>query len=57
MPSYLTEFIFRLSAEARKNDAVKHALAVRSAVTSGNYVQFFRLYKAAPNISNYLMGG
>lgn len=56
MPNYLTEFIFRLSAEARKNDAVKHALAVRSAVTSGNYVQFFRLYKAAPNISNYLMG-
>lgn len=45
----------RLSAEARKNDAVKHALAVRTAVTSGNYVQFFRLYKAAPNISNYLM--
>lgn len=45
----------RLSAEARKNDAVKHALAVRSAVTSGNYVLFFRLYKTAPNLNTLLM--
>uniref|UniRef100_A0A1D1YV28 Leukocyte receptor cluster member 8 n=1 Tax=Anthurium amnicola TaxID=1678845 RepID=A0A1D1YV28_9ARAE len=45
----------RLSAEAKKDEAVKHALAVRAAVTSGNYVLFFRLYKKAPNLSTCLM--
>ncbi|XP_050119821.1 SAC3 family protein A-like isoform X1 [Malus sylvestris] len=44
-----------LSAEAKRDEAVKHALAVRSAVTSGNYVMFFRLYKTAPNLSTCLM--
>lgn len=47
----------RLSNEAKKDEAVKHALAVRGAVTSGNYVMFFRLYKTAPNLSTCLMGG
>ncbi|XP_026415385.1 SAC3 family protein A-like isoform X1 [Papaver somniferum] len=45
----------RLPKEAKKHEAVKHALAVRTAVTSGNYVLFFRLYKAAPNLSTCLM--
>ncbi|KAK4406156.1 SAC3 family protein A [Sesamum angolense] len=45
----------RLSANARKDKAVKHALSVRSAVTSGNYVTFFRLYKTAPNLNTFLM--
>lgn len=47
----------RLSIEAKEDEAVKHALAVRAAVTSGNYVTFFRLYKAAPNLNTCLMGG
>ncbi|KAG8390019.1 hypothetical protein BUALT_Bualt01G0039700 [Buddleja alternifolia] len=45
----------RLSANAKKDEAVRHALSVRSAVTSGNYVMFFRLYKAAPNLNTFLM--
>ncbi|XWS56502.1 hypothetical protein CRYUN_Cryun09bG0090600 [Craigia yunnanensis] len=45
----------RLSDEAKKDKAVQHALAVRAAVTSGNYVMFFRLYRTAPNLSNCLM--
>ncbi|KAK3018511.1 hypothetical protein RJ639_003684 [Escallonia herrerae] len=45
----------RLSVESRKDEAVKHALAVRAAVTSGNYVLFFRLYKTAPNLNTCLM--
>lgn len=45
----------RLSDEARKDEVVKHALAVRAAVTSGNYVLFFRLYKTAPNLNTCLM--
>lgn len=46
----------RLSDETKKHEAVKHALSVRSAVTSGNYVLFFRLYKSAPNLNTCLMG-
>lgn len=45
----------RLSAEAKEDEAVKHALAVRAAVTSGNYILFFRLYKIAPNLNTCLM--
>ncbi|KAG2309329.1 hypothetical protein Bca52824_029077 [Brassica carinata] len=45
----------RLSKEAKKDEAVKHALSVRAAVTSGNYVMFFRLYKTAPNMNSCLM--
>ncbi|KAK8492723.1 hypothetical protein V6N13_012675 [Hibiscus sabdariffa] len=45
----------RLSDEAKKDKAVQHALAVRAAVTSGNYVKFFRLYKSAPNLNTCLM--
>ncbi|CAI0411557.1 unnamed protein product [Linum tenue] len=45
----------RLTPEAKEDDAVKHALAVRAAVTSGNYVTFFRLYKSAPNLNTCLM--
>ncbi|CAK7325584.1 unnamed protein product [Dovyalis caffra] len=46
-----------LTEGAKKEKAVKHALAVRAAVTSGNYVMFFRLYKDAPNLNTCLMGG
>ncbi|MFS8023777.1 putative nucleotide-binding alpha-beta plait domain superfamily, RNA-binding domain superfamily [Helianthus anomalus] len=45
-----------LSVEARKDTWVKHTLVVRAAVTSGNYVSFFKLYKNAPNLNTYLMG-
>ncbi|KAG2626962.1 hypothetical protein PVAP13_3KG485290 [Panicum virgatum] len=44
-----------LSKEAKQDAAVKHALAVHSAVSSGNYVQFFKLYKRAPNLNSCLM--
>ncbi|CAI0442958.1 unnamed protein product, partial [Linum tenue] len=45
----------RLTQEAKEDGAVKHALAVRAAVTSGNYVAFFKLYKSAPNLNTCLM--
>ncbi|XP_047165852.1 SAC3 family protein A isoform X2 [Vigna umbellata] len=51
----LVSSMARLSLEAKKDEAVKHALAVRAAVTSGNYIAFFRLYKAAPNLNTCLM--
>ena len=35
--------------------ATLHALQVRSALSSGSYLDFFRLYHQAPNMSGYLM--
>ncbi|KAI4384451.1 hypothetical protein MLD38_002607 [Melastoma candidum] len=51
----LLSLMSRLSSDAKQNDAVRHALAVRRAVTSGNYVMFFRLYKTAPNMNSCIM--
>ncbi|XP_042013471.1 SAC3 family protein A-like [Salvia splendens] len=51
----LVSAMSRLPLDAKKDMAVKHALAVRSAVTSGNYVKFFKLYKTAPNLGTLLM--
>ncbi|PUZ54084.1 hypothetical protein GQ55_5G101600 [Panicum hallii var. hallii] len=43
-----------LPKEAKKDATVKHSLEV-SAVSSGNYVLFFKLYKVAPNLNSCLM--
>ncbi|XP_039849840.1 SAC3 family protein A-like isoform X4 [Panicum virgatum] len=45
-----------LPKEAKKDATVKHALEVLSAVFSGNYILFFKLYKVAPNLNSCLMG-
>ncbi|XP_074592864.1 SAC3 family protein A isoform X3 [Curcuma longa] len=45
----------RLSTDAKNDKAVKHALSVHSAVSSGNYILFFRLYKEAPNLNTFFM--
>uniref|UniRef100_A0ACD5T6L9 Uncharacterized protein n=2 Tax=Avena sativa TaxID=4498 RepID=A0ACD5T6L9_AVESA len=44
-----------LSKEAKLDETVRHALAVHSAVSSGNYVMFFKLYKKAPGLNSCLM--
>ncbi|KAH9302765.1 hypothetical protein KI387_014348, partial [Taxus chinensis] len=44
-----------LSLNAKSDDIVKHALAVRAAVSSGNYTAFFRLYRTASTLSACLM--
>lgn len=39
----------------RQQSAVKHALDVRSALASGNYHRFFRLFHDTPNMGAYLI--
>lgn len=56
VPYFILFLLVRLSIQSKQDDAVKHALKVRSAVSSGNYLLFFRLYKAAPNLNTCLMG-
>ena len=40
---------------ARKNEAVSHALQIRESAQLDNYHQFFRLYKATPNMGTYIL--
>ncbi|PWY98081.1 hypothetical protein BCV70DRAFT_40578 [Testicularia cyperi] len=44
-----------LTPEAKAEPAVEHALAVRSALVTGNYHAFFRLYTHSPNMNAYIM--
>lgn len=45
----------RLPNSLKQDEAVKHAKKVTQSIRSGNYVQFFKLYKAAPNLNGQLM--
>lgn len=53
--SHLLSSMARLSKDAKNDEAVKHALAVRAAVSLGNYTAFFRLYRTSSNLSACLM--
>lgn len=45
----------QLSAEVLSDAAVAHALAVREATVSSNWVAFFKLYPKTPNTGGELM--
>jgi len=51
----MSNCLVSLSAELKKSNAVKHALALRSAWVLCNYHYFFQLYLTAPNMSGYLI--
>lgn len=51
----LNDVIADLTIAEKEEPAVKHALAVRSALALGNYHRFFRLYLDVPNMGAYLM--
>lgn len=51
----ISQFMAELSVDQRADPAVAHALQVRSALALGSYAQLFKLYRAAPNMSVYLM--
>lgn len=51
----INQFMCDLSEEQRSDEAVSHALKVRSAMAVGNYAQLFQLYAKAPNMGAYLM--
>jgi len=48
-------FMASLTPELKRDPCIEHALTVRKAWSSGNYVRFFRLYANAPNMSSALM--
>lgn len=51
----MTTVLASLTADSRKDECIKHALAVRAAWALNNYHSLFRLYKSAPKMSGYLM--
>ncbi|KAI9678229.1 MAG: hypothetical protein M1817_006174 [Caeruleum heppii] len=51
----MNDVLADLTPAEKKDEAVKHALDVRSALASGNYHRFFRLYLSPPNMGAYLM--
>lgn len=51
----MNDVLSDLTPADKTTKAVKHALAVRSALALGNYHQFFKLYLDVPNMGAYLM--
>lgn len=51
----MNSLMTQLSDQQKADPAVKHALAVRSALALSDYCAFFRLYREAPNMGGYLM--
>lgn len=51
----MNDLLAELTPADKTQDAVKHALAVRSSLALGNYHKFFKLYLEAPNMGPYLM--
>merc|ERR1711939_44361 len=44
-----------LTSEQREDESVKHALAIRSALATSNYYQFFKLFLTAPKMGPYMI--
>eukprot|EP00656_Telonema_subtile_P023188 TRINITY_DN2454_c0_g1_i1.p1 TRINITY_DN2454_c0_g1~~TRINITY_DN2454_c0_g1_i1.p1 ORF type:complete len:634 (+),score=209.35 TRINITY_DN2454_c0_g1_i1:90-1991(+) len=51
----MTNMLKGITPARRKHPAVKHAMKVREAISSGNFHAFFRLHAEAPNMGSYLM--
>ncbi|GAA5825030.1 hypothetical protein JCM11251_006068 [Rhodosporidiobolus azoricus] len=51
----LNSTLAELTPDETRDASVSHALAVRLAVSQGNYTKFFRLFNAAPKMGAYVM--
>jgi SAC3 family protein LENG8/THP3 len=51
----MTDVLAELTPTEKAEEAIQHALQVRSAVALGNYHKFFQLYLRVPNMGAYLM--
>ncbi|KAL7267206.1 hypothetical protein RUND412_010215 [Rhizina undulata] len=51
----MNDLLANLTPADKKDDAIRHALAARSVLASGNYHKLFRLYLEDPNMGGYLM--
>lgn len=51
----MNDVLADLTSADKQYPAVKHALAVRASLATGNYHKFFRLFNESPNMGAYLM--
>lgn len=51
----MNDVLADLTTAEKQMESISHALQVRAALASGNYVKFFRLFQAAPNLGAYLL--
>jgi len=51
----MNSLMAELSDAQKQDQAIRHALEVRSALALANYHRFFKLYQTAPNMGGYLM--
>jgi hypothetical protein len=51
----LTILLANLSMDIKEDCAIKHALAVRKAITFDNYHRFFKLYEETPNMGRHII--
>ncbi|CAG8534563.1 7217_t:CDS:10 [Gigaspora margarita] len=51
----INALIAELTDEMKNDEAIKHALEVRSTLATSNFHKFFQLYLKAPNMGAYLM--
>lgn len=53
--SDLSAILTSLSAAAKRDSAVMHALSIRQAIQLDNYHRVFKLYIGTPNMGNYIL--
>lgn len=51
----MNDVLADLTTAEKRMESVSHALQVRAALASGNYVKFFRLFQATPYLGAYLL--
>ncbi|KAF9976570.1 hypothetical protein BGZ73_008325, partial [Actinomortierella ambigua] len=54
-PSDIISMLASLTKEQKEDESVRHALAVRRALSTSNYYQLFKLYHTAPKMGAFLM--
>lgn len=55
IPVDMAALLAQLTPAEKADPGVHHALQVHASLATSNYVRFFRLYNAAPNMSGYIM--
>ncbi|RSH83051.1 hypothetical protein EHS25_005761 [Saitozyma podzolica] len=53
--THMAALLAQLTPAEKADPGVHHALQVHASLATSNYVRFFRLYNAAPNMSGYIM--
>lgn len=51
----MASLLAQLTPTEKADPGVHHALQIQASLATSNYVRFFRLFNAAPNMSGYIL--